>query len=85
MVASVVHLLSSTFSKDFSETTGHISFQCHMKPPGKGGKVFRPGHMIKMAAMHIYGKTLKNLLLKNHRADCLETWYVASGLTPMKF
>ena len=24
-------------------------------------------------------KTLKNLLLQIHWADCLETWYVASG------
>ena len=35
--------------------------------------------MIKMAAMHIYGKTLKNLLLWNQKADDLETWYAALG------
>ena len=29
--------------------------------------------MTKMAAMSIYSKTLKNLLLKRHWADCLET------------
>ena len=32
--------------------------------------------MTKMAAML---KTLKNLLLQSHGANCLETWYVASG------
>ena len=29
--------------------------------------------------MPIYGNTLKNFLLQNHWADCLETWCVASG------
>ena len=38
-----------------------------------------PGHMIKMAAMTMYGKTLKNLLLPNQKADDLETWYAVSG------
>ena len=32
----------------------------------------------KMAAIPIYGKNLKNLLLKNRTADDLETWYAAS-------
>ena len=35
------------------------------------------GHMIKMAAMPIYGKNLKNLLLQNQLTNDLETWYVA--------
>ena len=38
------------------------------------------GHMTKMAEMPIYGKTLKNLLLENQKADDLGTWYVASGM-----
>ena len=39
-----------------------------------------PGHMKKMAAMPIYNKNLKkNLLLRNQRADELETWYTVSG------
>ena len=33
--------------------------------------------MTNMAAMHIYGKNLKNLLLQNQLTDDLETWYVA--------
>ena len=38
------------------------------------------GHMTKMAAMPIYGKsTLKNLLPWNQWNDFKETWYVASG------
>ena len=52
-----------------------------MQPPSERGKkdyIFRLGNLIKMAAMPIYVKTLKNLLLQNHNADCLETWYVAS-------
>ena len=33
---------------------------------------FRPGHMNKMAAMSIYGKTLKTGHFQNHFVDCLE-------------
>ena len=53
-----------------------------MKPPWDGGtKVCSngPGHMPKVAAMPIYGKDLKNLLLWNQKADDFESWYVASG------
>ena len=35
------------------------------------------GHMTNMAAMPIYGKNFKNLLLHNQWTDDLETWYVA--------
>ena len=35
--------------------------------------------MTKMAAMPLYGKNLKNLLLWNQTADDFETWYAASG------
>ena len=35
------------------------------------------GHMTNMAAMPIYGKNLKNLLLQNQLTNDLETWYVA--------
>ena len=37
------------------------------------------GHMTKMATMPIYGKNLKNLLLRNQKVDDRETWYAASG------
>ena len=53
-----------------------------MKPPWDGGtKVCSnvPGHMTKMTAMPIYGKKIKNLLLRNQNADDLETCYAASG------
>ena len=43
-----------------------------MKVPSNGR-----GHMTKVGAMPIYGKTLKNLLLQNQKADDLETWYAA--------
>ena len=53
----------STFSNDFSsETTGPISIKFHMPPLDRGRKkvyIFRPCHMTKMAAMLIYGKSLK--------------------------
>ena len=35
--------------------------------------------MTKMATMPIYDKNLKDLLLRNQKADDLETWYAASG------
>ena len=35
------------------------------------------GHMTNMAAMPIYGKNLKNLLLQNQWTDDLEIWCVA--------
>ena len=36
------------------------------------------GHMTKMAAVPIYGKTLYNLLSRNHWTDFGETLYEAS-------
>ena len=36
-------------------------------------------HMTKIAAMPIYGKNHKNLLLWNQWIDFNETWYVALG------
>ena len=43
------------------------------------------GHMTKVAAMAIYGKTLptSSLLLWNRQVDLYETWYVASLLLPI--
>ena len=41
-----------------------------------------PGHMTKMATMPIYGKNLKNNLLRNRKADDLESW---SNLVPYAF
>ena len=37
--------------------------------------------MTKMAAML---KTLKNLLLQNHWANCLETWHIASAFAVLQ-
>ena len=80
---SVVIRRSSTISNVFSsETTWPIKAKFYVEPPWEEGKKFYingPGHMTKMAAMHIYGKNLKNLLLQNRRADFHKTWYVASG------
>ena len=47
-----------------------------MEPPcDRGTNVCSngPGHMTKMAAMPVY------LLLRNQKADDLESWYAASG------
>ena len=65
-----------------SETAGPIEAQFHVEPPWDGGtKVCSngPGHMTKVAAKPIYGQNLKNLLLRNQKADDLETWYAAFG------
>ena len=61
----------STISNDFSsETTGPIATKFHIQPPGPLGKKSCSnglGHMTNMAAMPIYGKNHKNLLLlQNH-------------------
>ena len=70
------------FKRLLLRTTGPLEAKFHMESPCNGRmKVCSngPGHMTKMAAMPIYGKNLKNLLLQNQRADDLETWYAASG------
>ena len=53
-----------------------------MEPPLEGGKkvyINGLGHMTKMAAMPIYGKNLKNLLLQKQKSYDLETWHVSLG------
>ena len=78
-----MYVCMSTFSNIFSsKTTGPIEAKFHMEPPWDGGTKYcsnGPDHMTKMAAMPTYGKNLKNLLLRNQKADDLETWYAASG------
>ena len=82
----------STFANISSETTRPIEAKFHVEPPWDGGtkvcsngggtKVCSngPGHMTKIVAPCPYMvKTLKNLLLRNQKADDLETWYAASG------
>ena len=72
-----------TFSNIFSsETARPINAKFYMEPPWEGGtKVYinGPGHMTTMAAIPIYGKYLKNLLLQNQKSYDLDTWHVASG------
>ena len=66
----------------FSETAWPIKAKFYVEPPWDGGTkvcINGPGHMTKMAATPIYGKTFKNLLLWNQWTDFLETWHVASG------
>ena len=67
----------SIFSNLFSlETSWPIEAKFHVDPLWDGGTKVRsncPGHMTKMAAMPIYGKNIKNLLLRNQKADDLES------------
>ena len=54
-----------------------------MQPSGKRKKkvcTFGTGHMTKMATMPIYGKNLKKYSSQEPQADCLETYYVVSGI-----
>ena len=71
-----------TFSNIFSsETAWPIKAKFYVEPPWERGTkvcINGPGHMTKMAAMPIYGKNLKNLLLQNQWVDFHEIWYVAS-------
>ena len=80
--SSVVVVRPSTISHVFSsETAWPIKAKFYMEPPWVGGtkvNINGPGHMIKVAAMPIYGKTLKNFLLQNQMSYDLETWHVAS-------
>ena len=73
----------STFSNFCSlETAKPIEARFHVNPPWGGGiKIYPngPGHMTNMAIMPVYVKNLKNLLLRNRKADDLEYWYAASG------
>ena len=57
-----------------------IFFKLHFEPSVKGGfKICANGQgpLIKMAAMPIYGKTLKNLL-QNKQSFWAESWNIAS-------
>ena len=63
----------------FSETTGPIKVKLHMELLWDGGTIFIHICLTKMAAMHIHGKNLKNLLLQSQKADDFETWYAALG------
>ena len=71
----------STIANDFSsETTGPIATKFHIQPPGPLGKKTCSNdlsHMTNMAAMPIYNKNLKNLLLQNQQTNDLKTYYVA--------
>ena len=63
------------FKRLSSETAWPIKAKFYMEPPWEGGtKVYinGPGHMTKVAAIPIYGKKLKNLLLQNQMSYDLE-------------
>ena len=72
-----------TISNVFSSVTAwSTKAKIYVEPSWQGGKkvyINGLGHMIKMAAMPIYGKTFKYLLFQIHKSYDLETWHVASG------
>ena len=43
-----------------------------------------PGHMTKMAAMPIYVKTFKNLLLQNQKSYDFKVWHVSLGVQALQ-
>ena len=62
-----------------------IKWRCIVSSPDPLVCINGLGHMIKMAAMLIYGEQpLKNLLLLNRQIDFHETWHVALG-TPVHY
>ena len=69
----------STFSNFFSLETARLTVsKFYMEPPwDEGMKVNTNGlcHMTKMAVMPMYGKTCKNPVFLNQKADDLEIWY----------
>ena len=73
-----------TFSNVFSlETAMPIEAKFHVEPSWYGGiKINTNGicHMTNMAAMPIYGKTFKNLLLWIQKVNDVETWYGVLGI-----
>ena len=74
-----VRCLPSHLNDFSSKTSGPISFKLHVKTYVKGGlKIYTNGHglLIKMAAMPIYSKILKNILLQNQ--ESLGAWCKAS-------
>ena len=81
--SSVVVVRPSTISNFFLlETAWPIKAKFYVKPPWEEGTnvyINGPGHITKMAAMPIYGKTFKNLLLQNQKSYDLETLHVALG------
>ena len=60
------------------ETAGPIKTKFHVDG---GTKVYTngQGHMTDMAAMSLYFKNLKNILVCNQKADDLQCWYAASS------
>ena len=67
-----------------SKTAGVIETKLNVEPLLDGGMevcTWDLGHMIKMAAMPVYGKkNFEKLLLRSRKGDDLETWYVPLGI-----
>ena len=64
------------------ETTGPIEAKFHIESPWMGERRFVQTVLVtwpRWLPCPYMVKTLKNLLLRNQKADDLETWYAASG------
>ena len=75
---------SLTFSNDFSsEAHEPVLLKFHMEPPQFGGtKDYLNSHgpLTKMAALPMYVKTFKNLLLQNQECLVAESLHKSSGM-----
>ena len=72
----------STPLNNSSETTGPVFFKFLLEPSVNGGlKIYTNslGPLIKIAAIPIYGETLKNLLLQNQESFKADSCYRALG------
>ena len=70
------------FLNVFSETAIAIFTSFHMRPSVERVLLIclnGSAPLNKMAAMFIYGKTLKYLLLQNEESFEAESWYIALG------
>ena len=80
-----VYVCVSTFSNiSSSETTVPIKVKFHMEPPWDGELKFVQLFQVtwpRLLPCPCMVKTLKNLLLRNQKADDIETWYTALSTT----
>ena len=61
---------------------GHFNQILYVSFKGQGNEnllTYDAGHISKLAAIHIHGKTLLNYFSLNQWTNFYETWYVASG------
>ena len=65
--------ISNIFSSEIKGPFRARFYIEHLCLMGTKVYIIGPGHMTKMAAMPIYGKIIKGLLVQYHKLDDLET------------